>query len=175
MKSTVRFTQGVTVLNLHSFNLSTTELRNWSNREVTAFVSLPPKHMITRPCVLGIHSEGKQNNPSPQPFPNSTKKKKKGKNVFWNKNQSNRPWAWKPSFLPLPLPLALTLWAHSVHQTGRRLIHQQKANYFLTAQGRSQIKHQLMKEEHKEWPILLVASSYQIVSNLLKLLPSSTT
>ena len=33
---------------------------------------------------------------------------------------------------------------------------------------RGQIKCQLMKEEHGEWPILLVACSYQIVSNLLK-------
>lgn len=79
------------------------------------------------------------------------------------------------SFLPPPLPL--TLWAPPVPQDGRKLIHQQNPNYFLTGLGtappRSPIKCQLVREEHREWSIPLVARSDQLVSNL-KLLPQTS-
>lgn len=80
------------------------------------------------------------------------------------------------SFLPPPLPP--TLWAPPVPQDGTK-INPAKPKLFSDRFGhwisspRGPIKCQLVREEHREWSIPLVALSDQLVSNL-KLLPQTS-
>lgn len=122
-----RFIQGVIVTISHSFNLSTTEFSNPSNR---AFASLPLKHMITRSdhCwgQLGIHSGGKA-----EQLLSATVSKlcqKETRSILKKPRIKLRDQEHRSSAASTQ-----TLRAHSVHQTGRKQTHQQKENCFLAA------------------------------------------
>lgn len=170
------------MLTSHSFNLSTTEFSNWSNRKTSAFASPPPEahdHQIRSLLGgLGIHSRGKT-----EQCPSTTVSKLHQKETRMCSEKSSQQTRSTEAQLPptTSAPRADPVGSFSApsgqgtNPSAKSKRFSDSLGYWISPPG-SQIKCQLMKEEHREWPVLLVASSYLFLtfSNCF-LKPFSTT